>query len=236
MVREHGLAELAQIDFSRDSVDSVLERVAHLAKRVLEADAVSMTLVRARGKPATVVATDELANALDESQYENGYGPCLDAAGGGEILHVTDVAEETRWPGYLRQAAALGVGSSLSVPVPVRHPLTAALNNYATRPHGFDGADLEAARTLASYAGVAIGNIFLFESTREMAEQLTQAMESRAVIEQAKGILIAERRCSSEEAFTLLADISQRSNRKLRDVAQALVHSAQAEPAGGVAS
>jgi AmiR/NasT family two-component response regulator len=82
------------------------------------------------------------------------------------------------------------------------------------------------ARTFASYAGVAVANMHLYDSTRKLAEQLEPAMQSRALIDQAKGILMAQRRCLAQEAFDLLGDLSQRSNRKLREVAQAVVDQA----------
>ncbi len=73
----------------------------------------------------------------------------------------------------------------------------------------------------------------LYESTAKLAQQLDLAMQSRAVIEQAKGILMGQRLCTADEAFTLLVDLSQRSNRKLRDVAQALVDSATSPDGSG---
>jgi GAF domain-containing protein len=223
---EQALVELARIDLGRESVASVLQRIAGLAKTVLAADDVSVTL-RAEGRPSTVACTGELALGLDERQYEFGYGPCLDAAEGGEPVDVVDAARETRWPAYMRAAVGQGLGSSLSVPVPVQAPVAAAINSYATRPYAFDDASHERAGVLASYAAVAIDNMHLLATTRQRAEQLQQAMESRAVIEQAKGILMGERRCSASEAFVILTGLSQQSNRKVRDVAQALVDNAQ---------
>jgi AmiR/NasT family two-component response regulator len=112
------------------------------------------------------------------------------------------------------------------VPVPV----SVALNVYARNAEAFDGDSLELAATFASYAAVAVANMHLFESQKQLAEHLATAMQSRAVIDQAKGILMAERRCSPQEAFDLLVGASQRSNRKLRDVAQALVDTTGTPP------
>jgi AmiR/NasT family two-component response regulator len=87
--------------------------------------------------------------------------------------------------------------------------------------------------TFSAYAGVALANMHLHQAQGKVAEQLQEAMQSRATIEQAKGILMGERRCTSDEAFNLLVELSQKSNRKLRDVAQALVDQATGEvPAG----
>jgi GAF domain-containing protein len=175
---------------------------------------------------ATVACTGQLAMDLDESQYERGRGPCLEAARGGETIQIDDVRSEERWPLYVTMALERGVLSSLSVPIPVQRQAHAALNLYALKPAAFDPDSLEVAATFASYAGVAIANMHLYDGSRRLVEQLQIAMLSRAVIDQAKGILMAQRHCSAQEAFEVLVDLSSRSNTKLRDVAQALVDQA----------
>jgi len=109
--------------------------------------------------------------------------------------------------------------------------VTAAPNIYSVDEHAIDEASVELAGMFAAYAGVALANMHLYEAPGQVAEQLQTAMHSRAVIEQAKGILMAQRRCSAEDAFTILIHLSQDTNRKLRDVAQALVEHAQGSEA-----
>jgi AmiR/NasT family two-component response regulator len=116
----------------------------------------------------------------------------------------------------------------LSVPVELPEPVSAGLNMYSDRKDGFPQHDVELARTLAAYAAVALTNVHLYDSQKRVAEHLQKALESRGVIDQAKGIVMGERRCSADDAFTVLVQLSQTSNRKLRDVAQALVDSATA--------
>ena len=91
-------------------------------------------------------------------------------------------------------------------------------------PDAFDDEAHELAQGFASYAGVAVANMHLYTGTRQLAHQLQHAMQSRAVIDQAKGILMAQRRCTAEEAFDVLIAVSQGTHRKLREVAQALVY------------
>jgi GAF domain-containing protein len=217
--------ELARMVLSEQSMDELLQRIADLTKGVVEgARDVSVTLVN-KDNATTVVTTGELATALDERQYDEASGPCLDAAASGTVASIPDMREETRWPAFAAAAAEKGVLSSLSVPIPLQQYATAALNLYADEPHNFDDEALALTQSFASYAGVALANMHLYESTRTLAEQLQTAMESRAVIEQAKGVLMGQRRCSAEEAFDILVKLSQQSNRKLREVAQALVES-----------
>jgi GAF domain-containing protein len=226
---QDAFAELAKITLADHSLDHVMEKVAALAKSTLGLNGeVSVTLVE-RGKPSTVASTGSLATDCDERQYDRGYGPCLDSIDGGEPLLVPDMDTEQRWPDWAKAASGAGAGSSLSIPVPIQREVAAALNIYSIDRDAFDQGDVELATTFAAYAGVALANMHLYAAQGQVAEQLQQAMASRAVIEQAKGILIGARRCSPQEAFDILVRISQDSNRKLRDVAAALVNQAMTE-------
>ncbi len=218
--------ELARIALADHSLDTVMDKLAALSKRTIPgASEVSVTIVEP-GKATTAACTGDLALRLDERQYDRGYGPCLDCIAGGEPIQIDSMSSETRWRDYTTEAARHGAGSSLSIPVPVQREVSAALNVYSTEEHAFDPESVELSQTFAAYAGVALANMHLYEAQGKVAEQLQAAMQSRAVIEQAKGMLMAERRCGAKQAFDILVQLSQQSNRKLRDVAQALVDSA----------
>ena len=217
------VAELARLSFDSTSMDAMLQRIAELAKELIPGVAEASVSLIANDKATTAAYTGRLALDLDESQYGRGHGPCLEAAVGEEIREITDARTETRWPGYTRACVERGSLSSLSVPLPVREGIHGGLNLYAVEADGFDDDARDVGRAFASYAAVAVHNMHLYESTREQAEHLDTAMKTRAVIEQAKGVLMSQRRCDAEEAFALLAAASQRSNRKLRDIAGAIV-------------
>jgi GAF domain-containing protein len=220
-------ARLGRIKLSETDLQAVLETVADLAKRTISgANEVSVTLVRNRAAH-TAAFTGDLALQLDESQYEAGYGPCLDASAGATTMSVPNMDDEIRWPRWTKQAVGHGIGSSLSIGLPVHEAVTGAINLYATEAEAFDEDAVIVARTFAGYAAVALANAHLYDATATLAQQLQAAMDSRAVIEQAKGIIMSERHCSADEAFSILSKLSQDSNRKLRDVAQALVQKAQ---------
>jgi GAF domain-containing protein len=219
--------ELARLVLADQSMDGLLHRIAELAKGVVPgASEVSVSLLLARDKARTVVSTGEMATALDERQYEHDAGPCLHAAESGTVASIPDMRSETRWPEFAHAAVAAGALSSLSTPIPMQLYASGALNIYGDQPDAFDDEAKALAESFAGYAGVALANMHLYESTRTLAEQLQTAMDSRAVIEQAKGVLMGQRRCTAEEAFDILVKLSQQSNRKLREVAQALVDSA----------
>jgi GAF domain-containing protein len=231
MTSEHtepqdAFAELASITLADHSLDKVMAKVAALTKSTLALSGeVSVTLVDLR-RPSTIASTGALATELDERQYERGYGPCLDCIAGGVPLIVHDMRTETRWPDWAELAASSGAASSMSIPVPLQREVSAALNIYSTERNAFDDPAAAIARTFAAYAGVALANMHLYQAQGQVAEHLQIAMQSRAVIEQAKGILMGERRCTAEEAFDILVRLSQDTNRKLREVAEALVNQA----------
>jgi GAF domain-containing protein len=119
--------------------------------------------------------------------------------------------------------------SSLSVPLPMSD-LRGGLNVYAREAHAFDEDARSTATRFAPYAAVAINNMSAYQSARDMADNLEIALKSRAVIDQAKGILIERHRLTPEQAFQVLARASQHANRKLRDVAEHLVRTGELGP------
>ena len=220
-------AELGRMSFADTSMDEMLQRIAELAQRAIPGVAAASVSLVVGDKAVTAAFTGDLARDLDESQYGRGYGPCLEAAVGQEVREIVDAREEPRWPDYARSAVERGSLSSLSVPVPVRPTIHGGLNLYRVEAGGFDDEAKDVARVFASYAAVAVQNMQLYESTRELADNLDAAMRSRAVIEQAKGVLMAQRRVTAEQAFDILRAASQRYNRKLRDIALGIVGSTQ---------
>jgi GAF domain-containing protein len=217
------LQALGRIDLSAETSESFLLRVCELSKIVVPgAEEVSISLLRG-GKATSPASTGPLATSLDEQQYELGHGPCLAAAEGGEVQCIVDSFTESRWPDYLARAVQAGLGSSLSIPVPVQAGVAAGLNMYSRTARSFTDQDADTAQRFASFAGVAFGNLQAVETNKQLADQLRTAMESRAVIEQAKGALMARRGCSAADAFDILVELSQSTNKKLRVVAQTVV-------------
>jgi len=220
------VAELGRIVLSEVALEEVFARVAEVARNtVVGADEVSVTMVGGE-RANTSAGTSSFARRLDERQYAESSGPCLRAAQTGETFLIAAMTTETRWPKYTAQAAADGALSSLSVALPVHGDPIGAINLYARRRDAFDEHDQQVAEHFAGYAAVAVTNAALYAATAHLAGQIKQAMASRAVIEQAKGIIMGERRCTEDQAFARLAKLSQDTNRKLRDVAAALVEQA----------
>jgi GAF domain-containing protein len=219
------LLHLGRLSLRELSMDGLLQTVAELAASVLPAKPDASVTLLVKGLPSTVASTAQLALDLDEVQYEGGQGPCLHAARTGEATEITDTRTEDRWPDYARQAAEHGNLSSLSVPLVIDEDerIFGALNLYAHKPDAWDEESRSAALAFGPYAAVAAGNVYAYQSARTMADHLQAAMENRAVIEQAKGVLMERFKVTPDHAFRLLAVASMNANRKLRHVAEDLV-------------
>jgi len=223
------LERLGRLSLRELSMDSLLQMVADLTKTVMPGNPEASVLLLAKGQPTTVSSTGELATDLDETQYERGHGPCLHAARTGEVTEIPDTRADDRWPDYTPRAVEHGNLSSLSIPLAIDpdEQVTGALNIYARRPDAFDEDSRATATRFAPYAAVAAGNLYAYQSARDMAENLQAALEFRAVIDQAKGILIERYKLTADQAFQLLVRASMTTNRKLRDIADHLVRTGE---------
>ncbi|MGY1837998.1 MULTISPECIES: ANTAR domain-containing protein [unclassified Modestobacter] len=214
---------LAGIELAGRELPDVLDQVVRIARRAIPGtDAASITLIRDE-RAFTAAFDGQLAMAADELQYRRGHGPCLDAGRAGEVFVVDDMRSEERWPDYAAHVAELGIRSSLSVPLPYQGTAIGALNNYATRSGAFSMTDVTLGEEVAAFVAIAVGNADATSRAVEDAANMRRAMVSRAVIEQAKGILMERHKITADQAFTLLTHASQRRNVKLRDVADELV-------------
>ena len=223
------LERLGSLPLRTVSMQELLQMVADLAKTVLPGNPEASVTMLVKDRPTTVASTGQLAVDLDETQYERGQGPCLHAARTGELTEIADTRTEGRWPDYSRRAAEAGNLSSLSIPLAIDEDerVSGALNLYAREANAFDAESRSAARAFGPYAAVATGNMHAYQSARGMADNLQAALESRAVIDQAKGILIERHKLTPDQAFQLLAQMSMNANLKLRDVADHLVHTGE---------
>ena len=218
--------DLARVTLHGRELSETLGEITSIARRAVPgAVATSITLVR-DDSGFTAAYDGQLALDADELQYERGYGPCLDAGRTGLVMHVPDMRTEDRWPDYAAAVVPKGVRASLSVPLPFQGATIGALNTYSTSVDAYDEDSLLHAQEVASFIAVAVSNAESYAKSTHLAHQMQEAMASRAVIDMAKGMLIAQNGCSPDEAFTILSNASQRSNRKLRDIAAAMVDGA----------
>lgn len=217
------LTALSGVVLAQDDIDGTHSEICRIAVRALPtADGASLTTLQQQG-PTVGASSDPWARSLDELQFAEHEGPCLDCTRTGNVFRVRDLADDTRWPNWGPRAVEQGARSVVSLPMTAEGRRIGALNLYSRTPDAFDAEAASVAEVIAAHAGLASQVAASFFAHRDLGEQLRDAMRSREVIEQAKGALMATRQLGADEAFALLVDLSQRSNRKLRDVAQALV-------------
>lgn len=217
------LADMSGLLLSTESLETTLSRVAALAVRCIAGcDAVGATLFE-NGRPTTRAATGGLVYEVDHYQYDIDDGPCLSAVRDGQVHQVLDMSTSLDWPEFCGHAAARGINSSMSLPLVVRGSALGALNFYSRTSRAFTEADLGVASAFAAQAAVALANAETYAASVHLAEQLREALSSRGVIDQAKGILMAQQGWTEEQAFEALRAISSRRNLKLRLVAAEMV-------------
>ncbi|MCW2584007.1 MAG: Response regulator with antiterminator output domain [Klenkia sp.] len=212
--------ELSRLLLAEHSTTGVLQKVVEAARAHVPGVAEASVTVLENGRVSSVAWTGLLAYELDETQYESGFGPCLDAARTGTARWVQDSSADRRWPVYLSAAVHRGALSSFSVPLPL--PVAAGpqvgLNLYSTEVDGLCDAAREAARHLARRAATVVANRQAYDLARGEADNLRRAMESRAVIEQAKGALLFAAGLSADEAFQALSHRSQVTNVRVHEL------------------
>lgn len=218
------LEELTGLLIEEASLEQLLTQVLELTSRAVGTSAaVSVTVADERGRYRTAAHSSADAEHVDVLQYELVEGPCVEALETGEARHVDDFAEDQRWPKVAERAVELGFRSVVAVPLSVNDVVIGALNVFGAEPAGFDEADRELIQRIAAPAASTLANARAFLRVSRLAEQLQEALASRVVIEQAKGVLMAREGCDADAAFGLLRKTSQDANLRLRDVARTLV-------------
>lgn len=219
---DDAFAALSSFYLGDETLGDTLRRVAEFACKAAPADFAGISLL-VNGKVRTGVFTDPTSPEIDSVQYETGKGPCLDAFRNSKIYVIPSTREDGRWPEFGRAAAERGIVSTVSVPLIARGEAIGALNLYSSQTGVFTTAAVQRVETFAAHAAVVMANAQVYADARELTEGLRTAMESRANIERAIGILMAPGGRSPEDAFQILVRASQRENRKLRDIATEIV-------------
>lgn len=222
---------LAGLVANIDDLEDVLAHIAEFAVAAVPgADGAGVTVVRAGdGNPAALAwaVTDPLVREIDHLQYDICHeGPCLTAMQTERTLVSGSLGSDNRWPRFGGRVARLRVHSALSLPLLMRGVVVGALNMYARKRDAFAEHAVRLAEQFATPAGVSVGNIQVLHAAHTRATQLQTALTSRAVIDQAIGIVRSRSGGTAQEAFERLRAISQAENVKLAVIAQRLVDEA----------
>ena len=207
-----------------------LTRVSELARSALgTSEQVGITLV-VDGRPGTYVFTDPEISEVDQAQYNTGDGPCLEAYDTGEPVLIPATRTSAEHRHFCAVAADHGILSVASFPLGTTGGRIGAMNHYAHVEHAFGPAELELGQRFAEQASYLLVNAQAYWDARTLGENLQLALQSRAEIEQAKGIIMGRTGLDADGAFGLLREQSQAENRKLRDIAEEIVRNTTTRP------
>ncbi len=215
--------QLQDLIVGSENVEDFLDGLAEFSAAVLSQSAGSdiecgVTLQR-RKKTMTVAGSSSNAVVLDRIEQRLGGGPCIEALRIKELVLLADVDTDPRWPEYQAQLADHGCYSTLGVPLEIGDDSAAALNFFAPATGVFTAGVVAEAAGFADLAGRALRLAVRLGTAQGRAEDLQAAMEHRTAIDLACGVVMAQNRCSQEDAMRILARVSSNRNQKLRAVA-----------------
>ena len=223
-------ANIAEQLYDADSFDDVLSRIAEAAVSTIAGCRMASVTLCERSGYRTAASTDLAATAVDYAQYESQEGPCLDAVDA-PMVYARSFPDE-RWPTLAARPTESGVQSAVSYRLTAAGSATAdsgggSLNSYGVIPYGFNDTAQEIGLILAAHASAAARAVEERSTLQSLGRDLQQALLSRDVIGQAKGILVERLQIAPEDAFDLLRRSSQNLNVKLRDVARGLAETGE---------
>src|ERR1700678_3317886 len=198
--------------------------------RLLDVSAAGLLLADPRGELRVVAASSEAARLLELFQLQNDQGPCLDCFPPGRPVRPTDLSIEERWPYFADAAGQAGFAAVRALPMRLRDQVIGALNLFRETAGGFDPEDVRVGQALADVATIGLLHERSIRRSDALNEQLQSALNSRVVIEQAKGKLAERLALDMSGAFIVLRDHSRSHNRRLSDVARAFVEGTETIP------
>ena len=214
------LSRVTRLLKTQRTLPAQLEAVVGIVKRAVPScDAAGIVLL-VDGEPTSIAVTDRLTIEIDLVQYQTGEVPCLSALNDGDVVRIDLLERDSRFPRFAPGALDQGLHSVLSTPLAANGRSVGSLNMYSTQPHAFDAGTEEAVRPMAEYAGQAIGTSPLYAYSLDMVDGLVEDFESRAIIDQATGVLMATQEDTSEEALSHLRELAMRSGESMRTVAE----------------
>jgi transcriptional regulator with GAF, ATPase, and Fis domain len=197
---------------------------------LLDVSAVGLLLADPRGELRVVAASSEAARLLELFQLQSDEGPCLDCFRSGRPVTAIELSADQRWPRFAAAAGQAGFTAVQALPMRLREQVIGALNLFRATPGAFDPASVRIGQALADVATIGLLHERSMRRSDTLNEQLQAALNSRVVIEQAKGKLAERLGIDMNQAFTLLRDQARNRNQRLSDLARAFVDGTQAIP------
>jgi len=213
------LAETLVSDF--DVVD-FLHGLSVDSVKILGADAAGVMLTDGRGALRVIASSEERMRLLELFELQGAQGPCLDAFSGGAAVQVGAADSRARWPIFAQRASEVGFRRMCAIPLRVRTDVIGALNLFRASDEAFTDTEMEIAQAMAEIAAIALIQERALREHDLLIEELLTALNSRVIIEQAKGMLAEYLTVTADEGFQLLRTYARNHNRKLTEVASAV--------------
>jgi GAF domain-containing protein len=221
------LDQLADLKEGTGGLEEALERVVATADALFGVDGTTLMLVDRDQVLRNLAASDPRAVPLEELQAAHGEGPCVDAFDGKEPVSAGDLAADGRWPGFAPAAARRGLRAVLASPIPYSDQAVGVVAVFAGRPHAWAEAEREAIVAFTELAALLIMNALQASERGRLAGELQVALDSRVVIEQAKGVLVGRHGLTTRQAFERLRRQARDQRRPLTEVARSVVAAAE---------
>ena len=219
--------ELADTLVSGFDVVEFLHRLTERCVELLDVGAAGVVLADEKGGLRVMASSDERARTLELFEVQNHEGPCLDCIRTGEpVVNEPLHAEGTRWPAFSREARAAEFRFAHALPLRLRDQVIGALNLFSDEASRLAEPGLVVGQALADVATISLLQTRAMEESRVLASQLQGALDSRVIIEQAKGMLAEHASVDLDTAFRFLRDYARSRSEYLSDVARALVEGA----------
>jgi len=221
------LDQLADLRTSPVSVEEALDRVVASADALFGVDGTVLMLVDRGQVLRNLAVSDPRAALLEELQAEHEEGPCVDAFDDKEPVAADDLSREDRWPAFSPDAARRDLLAVLASPIPYSEQAVGVVAVFATEPHPWTGAEREAIVAFTELVALLILNAMEATERGRLAAELQVALDSRVVIEQAKGVLVGRHGLTTRQAFERLRRQARDQRRPLSEVARAVVSAAE---------
>jgi GAF domain-containing protein len=217
------LSRFAVVLPAKYDLESALSELTQSVTQVLGLSGSGVTMAE-KGRLRFITAVNQASGELERNQEQQQAGPCRDAYDTGEVVRITDVRlESARWPEFSATATRLNIAGVAGIPMRLADQVIGALNLYAPQPREWSDEDMAVAGVLADVATSYVVNASNLRQQEQLSEQLQKALESRIVIEQAKGITSQKNAITIDEAYHLIRGHARNNNASLRAVSEAIV-------------
>ena len=221
------LDQLADLKQGPVSLEDAIERVVATADTLFGVDGTCLMLVDRDQVLRTLAASDPRAVPLEELQAAHGEGPCVDAFDDKQPVGADDLAGDDRWPAFAPEAARRGLRAVLASPIPYGDHAVGVVAVFAGTPTAWSEAEREAVVAFTELAALLILNAMEASERGRVAAELQVALDSRVVIEQAKGVLVGRHGLTTRQAFERLRRQARDQRRPLTEVARSVVSAAE---------